>query len=168
MVIEKEDEAKVNTSQIKSLEKVLDKIEIERKNLIDEFDLNAQEILGKDFVSKFLNSNVNTANGTLKVKDVLPSRIINTKNGRVSVNYTGILTHIHKSMLEDKEVKEEFERKLSEWFKSKNTYYKKQMENTKTFEEIKDYLPQTYALSTSQQTKHVFKRCSASCSNCNE
>ena len=105
MVIEKEDEAKVNTSQIKSLEKVLDKIEIERKNLIDEFDLNAQEILGKDFVSKFLNSNVNTANGILKVKDVLPSRIINTKNGRVSVNYTGILTHIHKSMLEDKEVR---------------------------------------------------------------
>ena len=148
MVIEKEDEAKVNTSQIKSLEKVLDKIEIERKNLIDEFDLNAQEILGKDFVSKFLNSNVNTANGILKVKDVLPSRIINTKNGRVSVNYTGILTHIHKSMLEDKEVKEEFERKLSEWFKSKNAYYKKQMENTKTFDDIKDYLPQTYALST--------------------
>lgn len=51
-------------------------------------------------------------------------------------------------MLEDKEVKEEFERKLSEWFKSKNAYYKKQMENTKTFDDIKDYLPQTYALST--------------------
>ena len=75
--------------------------------------------------------------GILKVKDVLPSRIINTKNGRVSVNYTGILTHIHKSMLEDKEVKEEFERKLSEWCKSKNAYYNKQMENTKTYDDIK-------------------------------
>ena len=50
MMMREEEKSKVNSSQIRSLEKKVDRIDEEIQLLVDEFDLNINRILGNDLI----------------------------------------------------------------------------------------------------------------------
>lgn len=140
MGLKEEEKSNVNSSDVKYLEKILDKVEIEEQKLIDEFDLNVEKILGKDFVDVLL-SNVK---GDIQVG----SRIIRTSKGKVEASYSGILTSIHKSMIDDPKIRLEYEKRLKSWFSEKALSLRKIMDHQNDFEEINRFLPFSYALAS--------------------
>lgn len=150
MMLKEEEKAKVLSSDIRFLEKTLNKIDLEIESLINEFDLNALDILGSELIdklSKLTYQDDNTLETVSLFKDV-SSRVIRTTKGRVEAPYCGILQSIHKSYIDDSLLKEEYEEKLRNWFSLKTKELKEKLDHRNTALEVNQYVPVSYALAS--------------------
>lgn len=142
MMMREEEKSKVNSSQIRSLEKKVDRIDEEIQLLADEFDLNINRILGNDLIVE-----INKYYG-VDIKNKMPKRVVNTNYGKIEVEHSGFLLNFHKSLITDPEVKEKYERKLIEWFSSKTLELKKNLNGKNTYKEVNKYVFKAYALAS--------------------
>ena len=83
MMMREEEKSKVNSSQIRSLEKKVDRIDEEIQLLADEFDLNINRILGNDLIVE-----INKYYG-VDIKNKMPKRVVNTNYGKIEVEHSG-------------------------------------------------------------------------------
>ena len=116
-----EEKEKINSSEVKELEKTLDKINRIERNLIEEFDKNAQSILGPDlynFVVKTTGSNKN------------------------------LLLNFHKSYLINSTFYDEYINRLSIWFQSKTNVLRTQINRDTDTKDLEKLLPDAFALSS--------------------
>ena len=116
-----EEREKINSSEVKELEKTLDKINRIERNLIEEFDKNAQSILGPDlynFVVKTTGSNKN------------------------------LLLNFHKSYLINSTFYDEYIERLSIWFQSKTNVLRTQINRDTDTKDLEKLLPDAFALSS--------------------
>ena len=97
MILKDRERAKVNSSDIKYLERDLDKIEIERKLLINEFDLNVEEYLGKDVIDYLVHCEENGE----RVFPFISERVVRLGKDYKNARYSNILTTVHKSKIKD-------------------------------------------------------------------
>lgn len=150
MMIREEEKAKVDSSELKRLEKTLGKIEKEESLLIDEFDLNAEEILGIDLISKLSQISVlDESTGTyVSLFNGVGSRVIRTNRGKVEAPYSGILSSVHKSFIKDPKLRQEYEDKLRAWFSSKTLELQQTLDHKDTAKEVNRYVPRAYALAS--------------------
>ena len=142
MMIKEEEKSKVNSSQIKNFDKILDKIDIKKQLLIDDFDLNASRILGNDLIEKLFDFFGDS------LSNKISRRIINTNKGKVEVPYSGFLTSIHKSEIKDSQLREEYESRIASWFNTKTLELKKELNSRSTFDDVNKCLPSAYALAS--------------------
>lgn len=139
MILKDREKSKVNSSEVKYLEKELDKYEIEKRLLINEFDLNAEKILGKDVIDYLV-----------KEKELFPKitkRVV--REGRISKEapYSNILTSVHKSKIKDKDIKEKYEKRVTEFLTKKTNELRELIRNTSIIEENK-YRAKAFALAS--------------------
>ncbi len=134
MSTKEEERALVNSSEVRRLEKTLNKIEIEEQKLIDEFDLNAESILGLDIILKLSKANL------------LPFSSPRDIPGKGLARHPGILTNLHKSMIADLGLRQEFEDMLKAWFKVKTEAHKELFQISEKF--LKSQLEETFALAS--------------------
>ncbi len=144
MILKDRERAKVNSSDIKYLEKELDRCEIEKKLLINEFDLNASQILGMDIIDYLVNLEENG-------EKVFPN--IGSRTARIGVNskqgeYSNILTTVHKSKIKDLKKKLEYERRISEFLTSKANELKEKIKLCRNSEEMNKYRAKAFALAS--------------------
>ena len=148
-MIKEEEKAKVNSSQIKYLEKILEKIETEKQLLIDEFDLNAEKILGKDLIEQLLSEKERDSSEELVPTFTgIKKRVINTTIGKIEAPYCGILSSIHKSMIKSPILKQAYEMRLQSWFSSKTRKLRELLNDKNTSKEVNKYIPLAYSLAS--------------------
>lgn len=147
MARKEEEKAKVNSSEIRRLEKSLDKIELEEQALIDEFDLNAEIILGRDLIERLKNT---TSFETREDSEYfLKSRTIRDSKGKKKeAPFSGILTSVHRSFITDPTVKREYEEKIRAWFTSKTNELIPLLKNANNAQTVNAYLPRAYAIAS--------------------
>lgn len=147
MARKEEEKAKVSSSEIKRLERILDKIELEEQALIDEFDLNAERILGRDLIERLKNTT--SFEKKEDAEHFLKSRTIrNSKGQKIEAPYSGILTSVHRSFITDPAVKKEYEEKLRTWFASKTNELLPLLRNANTAQIVNAQLPRAYAIAS--------------------
>jgi len=150
MLIKEEEKAKVNSSDIRQIEKILSEIEIEELRLIEEFDLNAENIFGSELLAKLSKVTYRdelTGNFVPLFRDVT-SKTIKSFHGKIEVPYCGILQSVHKSHISDPVLRAEYEEKLKRWFSSKTEELKVVLDHRNTSKEVNRYLPVAYALAS--------------------
>ena len=116
-----EEKVKINSNEVKDLEKTLSEINLEERRLVDEFDRNAERILGTDlynYVVKVAGSNKN------------------------------LLYRFHKSYLLDSTYYDEFLNKLSNWFTNKTKNIKSHISSHSTESDLDKLIPEAFALSS--------------------
>ncbi len=119
-----EEKAIVDSGDIKRLERTLEEIELNEESLIKEFDRDAEDILGVELIKKL---NITNSAG-----------VINSR----------ILTNLHKSMIENPDIRILFEKRLSMWFSKKTLELKKKFSSTNSFSEVKKDIPYVFALAS--------------------
>lgn len=144
MILKDRERAKVNSSDIKYLEKELDKIDIERKLLINEFDLNAEKYLGKEVIDYL----VNLEDNNVRVFPAITSRVV--RKGRIykEAKYSNILNCVHKSKIKNLKIKEEYEKAITSFLSSKTKELKEKIESAKNSEEMNKYRAKAFALAS--------------------
>lgn len=150
MMIREEEKAKVNSSEVRSLEKVLNKIEEAKSVFIDDFDLNAETILGRDLINRLSRVVVydEELGKEVSLLNDVESRVIKTSKGKIIAPYCGILSSVHKSYIADPILRDEFESKVRNWFSSKTIELKQVLDHKETAKEVNKHLPKAYALAS--------------------
>ena len=133
---------KINSSDIRRLEKTLYKIDRHEKELITEFDNNIVNILG-DALKPLLEEIKKNKN----LIENIDTRIIkvNNQDYLIPVNF---LQNFHKSYIENPQLKVLFEDKVKQWFKNKTEEIRKSIKDVDSYQEIERVLPHAYALSS--------------------
>lgn len=134
MSVKEEERALVSSSEVRRLEKVLNKIEIEEQRLIDEFDFNAERILGVELIVKLSVENPSSFSETREIP------------GKGLARHTGLLTNLHSSMIKDPDLRKEYEDRLKSWFKGKTEEHKELMQLSGKF--LKNQLEEVFALAS--------------------
>lgn len=147
MARKEEEKAKTSSSEIKRLERTLDKIELEEHSLIDEFDLNAEQILGRELIEK-LRKTVSFENKEDAETFLSPRTIRDSKGKKKEASFSGILTSVHRSLITDPQVKREYESKLRAWFSTKTQELISFLNHAQTATTVNAYLPRAYALAS--------------------
>lgn len=147
MARKEEEKAKTSSSEIKRLERTLDKIELEEHSLIDEFDLNAEQILGRELIEK-LRKTVSFENKEDAETFLSPRIIRDSKGKKKEASFSGILTSVHRSLITDPQVKREYESKLNAWFSTKTQELISFLNHAQTATTVNAYLPRAYALAS--------------------
>lgn len=129
---------KVNSLDIRRLEKTLHLINKEEERLLREFDRDIVKILG-DSLNPILS--VYERN---PIKDGIGIKI-NNKIINVPRNF---LLHFHSSYINDPKLKELYLSKLNKWFSDKTNKIKREIKNKDNYQDISKKIPESFALSS--------------------
>lgn len=135
-----EEKTIVDSSEIRKLEKVLSEVEKKEQYLIDEFDYNARSILGSELFDELIRNPEIVAR--------LERIVSENRDGTKDVFYTGLLSNVHKSMIKNPKTRKEFEDRISLWFSKKSQKLRSVLDHKTTYDEIKDYVPYSFALAS--------------------
>ena len=116
-----EERVKINSNEVKELEKTLDVINIEERRLIDEFDKNALSILGPNLYNEII---------------------------KITGSNKNLLLNFHKSSLINSLYYDEYYYKLSNWFTTKTLLLKSQISKNSKEKDLEKLLPGAFALSS--------------------
>lgn len=138
---------KVNSREIKELEKTLNKINNEEEKLLEEFDKNIFEILG-DIATPLLEqlkneTKLDELGRVVPILENLETRNVNGYN--IPKNF---LLHIHKSLITNQDLKIKYETRLKEWFTKKTNVFKELIKDKNTSKEVNEHIPEIYALAS--------------------
>lgn len=134
----KEEIDKVNSTDIRKLEKILRSINEEEQRLLEEFDSSISDILGDSLVLILKGyESLGLTDGILF--------IYNGKNYYLPKNF---LLNFHSSYINDTQIKESFLNDIGKWFSKKTESLKNNIRENDNYEEIKENLPEAFALSS--------------------